>query len=425
MGRLLRARAAPGAALKKVADHRRAADRSVAQARRTEPRRHLGRRTTSSSPHPARRRPGLLRVPAAGGHLRWYSTRPESRARRGRSPLAAVPARRPGRCSSRLPPRRAGFDAAQVAVLDLAIRDVADGDCRGAARRTTCRPGISSTSPVARCGRWRSISQRLQPVGAARVVVPQVVQRSPTGVAEFDVARRRHARRMWQLAARSATPRTLVWVDRQGREQPIAGAAAAIRQRRASRPMALASPSKSRDRTTISGSGICGARRSRASPATRDRDESPVWTRDGRRLAFTSETGGVMGTIFWRPADGSGQPEQLGDGSRIQRASSVTPDGRQLLLSDATGLTTITLDGSRELRPLAALARGGGDGVVSPEWPVAGLRRARTAARQVCSSAGSPRRQAGPDAGDAGRAVHSHAGRRTAASCSTWGSTAR
>ena len=272
-------------------------------------------------------------------------------------------------------------------------RDLADGDSRG-------QPGALPVNRASRLrGRWRVVGGGVRSRSGCSRLAPLAPscrrwQRSrPASPSSTWLGTA--PSRMWQTGGTSSTQRTLMWVDRQGREQPVPAPP---------RPYASArlSPDGTRIAVEIEDRNndiwVWDLRRETLTRVTSDpgRDESPVWTRDGRRLAFTSETGGVMGTIFWRPADGSGQPEQLGDGSRIQRASSVTPDGRQLLLSDATGLTTITLDGSRELRPLAALARGGGDGVVSPEWPVAGLRRA---GRRLVKCVRQPVRRAGSRAG--------------------------
>lgn len=74
-----------------------------------------------------------------------------------------------------------------------------------------------------------------------------------------------------------------------------------------------------------------------------------------------------MGAVFWRPADGSGQIEQLTDGRRISRASSVTPDGRHLIVSDGGSVTMVALDGSGQTRFFTASVRARGDGAVSPD----------------------------------------------------------
>ena len=97
-------------------------------------------------------------------------------------------------------------------------------------------------------------------------------------------------------------------------------------------------------------------------------DETPVWSADGRRLVFTSEAGGVMGTLFWQAADGSGQAERLGDGLRILRPSSVVADGSALLFSDPSmGVMAMRLDSARQVRPLVNMPGVVTDGVVSPD----------------------------------------------------------
>jgi Tol biopolymer transport system component len=60
---------------------------------------------------------------------------------------------------------------------------------------------------------------------------------------------------------------------------------------------------------------------------------APVWTRDGKRAAFSwSKTG--PGEIWWAAADGSGKMEQLRKTESEQRASSWTPDGQYLAITE-------------------------------------------------------------------------------------------
>jgi dipeptidyl aminopeptidase/acylaminoacyl peptidase len=57
----------------------------------------------------------------------------------------------------------------------------------------------------------------------------------------------------------------------------------------------------------------------------------PIWTRDSKRLTFTSDQGGTE-SIWWRPADGSGLAEQLTHADREfpHWPDSWSPDGRLL-----------------------------------------------------------------------------------------------
>jgi serine/threonine-protein kinase len=61
---------------------------------------------------------------------------------------------------------------------------------------------------------------------------------------------------------------------------------------------------------------------------------APVWTRDGKRVAFSwSKTSPAE--IWWAAADGSGKMEQLRKTESEQRASSWTQDGKYLAIVDA------------------------------------------------------------------------------------------
>ncbi|MBI3404317.1 MAG: PD40 domain-containing protein [Acidobacteria bacterium] len=55
--------------------------------------------------------------------------------------------------------------------------------------------------------------------------------------------------------------------------------------------------------------------------------DAPVWTPDGKRIIYSQDDGKSM-NIYWRPADGSGQPERLTNSPNRQTAVSVSRDGR-------------------------------------------------------------------------------------------------
>jgi serine/threonine protein kinase len=58
----------------------------------------------------------------------------------------------------------------------------------------------------------------------------------------------------------------------------------------------------------------------------------PQWTPDGKRIAYGTRTG----TIYWRPADGSGQREVLSHGEVSRYPSSFSPDGKWLAVVEDT-----------------------------------------------------------------------------------------
>jgi serine/threonine-protein kinase len=63
-------------------------------------------------------------------------------------------------------------------------------------------------------------------------------------------------------------------------------------------------------------------------------DQYPIWTRDGKRLAYRATRAGTR-NIFWRMADGSGTEERLTQGAGSDAPTSWSPDGQILLFTRA------------------------------------------------------------------------------------------
>ena len=61
----------------------------------------------------------------------------------------------------------------------------------------------------------------------------------------------------------------------------------------------------------------------------KEESNRPVWTSDGKRIAFCSEKEG-RSNIYWQLADGSDGPERLTTGESTDIPISVTPDGQTL-----------------------------------------------------------------------------------------------
>lgn len=84
------------------------------------------------------------------------------------------------------------------------------------------------------------------------------------------------------------------------------------------------------------------------------RDEIyPIWARDGARIAFGTRTG----KIFWKPADGSGQREQLSQGEYPRYPASFSPNDKFMAFveihpSRQRDIWVMPLDGDRQARPL-------------------------------------------------------------------------
>jgi Tol biopolymer transport system component len=66
-----------------------------------------------------------------------------------------------------------------------------------------------------------------------------------------------------------------------------------------------------------------------------NQDAFSVFTRDGKRVLFTSGRNGRY-NIFWTPTDRSGEPQRLTDSPHAQRPTSLSPGGNVLLFSTVT-----------------------------------------------------------------------------------------
>jgi eukaryotic-like serine/threonine-protein kinase len=136
--------------------------------------------------------------------------------------------------------------------------------------------------------------------------------------------------------------RTLVWVDRQGREETIPAEA---------RP--YVSPRLAPDGTRVAldihdenrDIWMWDLSRRTMTRVTSDptADLEPAWTPNGRRLVFASGRGGLGLNLFWQPGDGTGVAERLTDGARIRGADTISPDGKGLVVRESDGHGTVDL----------------------------------------------------------------------------------
>jgi serine/threonine-protein kinase len=80
---------------------------------------------------------------------------------------------------------------------------------------------------------------------------------------------------------------------------------------------------------------------------------SPVWTPDGKRIAFGTRTG----KIFWKSSDGTGQREELTSGDNPRYPLSFSRDGKFMAFAEMHpsrkgDIWLMPLDGDRKPRPL-------------------------------------------------------------------------
>ena len=103
-------------------------------------------------------------------------------------------------------------------------------------------------------------------------------------------------------------------------------------------------------------------------------DGFPVWTPDGHRLIFSSQSTSA-GNLFSQAADGAGRAEQLTEGPNLQTPTGISPDGRTLIFTETfpkTGADVMQLDlnGTRRVSPLVQSEFTERNGIVSPngQW---------------------------------------------------------
>jgi eukaryotic-like serine/threonine-protein kinase len=264
-----------------------------------------------------------------------------------------------------------GLDAAQLAVLDLqtGTRTVL---VRGGshAHYVPAGGGDGGYLVYAAAGTLRAVPfdlARLETRGTPVPVVPAVVT-TPFGAVDAVVAG--DGTLAYVSGSAAGTTRTLVWVDRQGRETPIPAP-----------PRAYVYPRLSPDGTRVAvytadqeaDLWIWDLGRTTLTRATFDPvfDGYPVWTSDGRQVVFSSDRTGTRNP-FWQAADGTGTVERLTDSPNTQNPSAVSPDGRLLIFTEIAPNTgndvmQMALDGTRRVMPLVQSPFAERNGVVSPD----------------------------------------------------------
>ncbi len=210
---------------------------------------------------------------------------------------------------------------------------------------------------------------RLEVTGAAVPILGDVSMNTIAwrGVAQFSISR---SGALAYIAGSASVPeRSLVWVDRQGRVEPV------TEERRGFLSPRL---STSGDQLAVSVQDgvdadvwVYDLRRGTKTRLTFGKNNyGAVWTRDGRNVVFSSNRDGAFG-LFTQPVDGSGSAQRLTSGEG-QQPTSVSPDGRFLAYiqqDDDTSLDiwVLPLEGDREPQLVLRTPFGEVGGVFSPD----------------------------------------------------------
>jgi serine/threonine-protein kinase len=204
------------------------------------------------------------------------------------------------------------------------------------------------------------------PVPVANSLVRAADQTRQTPAANYDISDNGTLVYLTGRSFSGASPfGTLVWVDRQRREEPLGAP-----RRRYSVPRL--SPDGTRvafeARDPQSDVWIWEIKRRVLTQVTADStaDTLPVWSPDGRRLVWASSRAGGLSNLYTRSADGATQVERLTDSPASHRPYSFMPDGARLVFGRAdpalgagatgAGAAALAILGLRDDRRVANLA---------------------------------------------------------------------
>jgi serine/threonine-protein kinase len=208
--------------------------------------------------------------------------------------------------------------------------------------------------------------------GPSVKVVDGVLMSTNTGAAYYDVSST--GALAYASGVAEGGERTLVWVDRQGKAEPLPLP-----------PRSYVFPRISPDQKTLAVE-VEGAihnlytydfaRGVMTKMTTDGMSHAPVWTPEGKTLCFRSWRAGTM-TMWRMPADRSGPESRLSNVGRYQSVVSVSPDGRSILFDQmnpgtGTDVYVLPLDQPDKPRPVFNSKFGEASAKFSPDgkWVV-------------------------------------------------------
>jgi serine/threonine-protein kinase len=168
--------------------------------------------------------------------------------------------------------------------------------------------------------------QRLTATGAAVSLVEGVLQSPASGSAQYGFSATGSL--VYVSGGVQSAQSRLVWVSRNGAEQPLAAAARAYLNPRLSPDGRRVAVGIAEQEAQV---WLYDLSRETLTRLTFEGNNNlaPSWTPDGKRIAFISAKDGPQ-NIFWRLADGSGGLERLTTSEFTNVPMSWSPDGRLL-----------------------------------------------------------------------------------------------
>ena len=190
----------------------------------------------------------------------------------------------------------------------------------------------------------------------------------PTGASNFAVA---DDGTLAYVAGGFSGDNSLVWVDRQGHQEPLTGLSRQNYQIVRVSPKGTHLVTDFGQPRDVWSYDITRGTAVRVTTDPSD-DQFPTWSPEGERIVFTSNRSGRP-EIYSQLLDGSGTAERVFERPESQgrlQAEAWSKDGRTLLLTDALGGSTtssIQLDGDRRYVPLPPSKFIEGGAAVSPD----------------------------------------------------------
>ena len=232
-------------------------------------------------------------------------------------------------------------------------------------------------------------ADRLQLTSNNPVPVVENVNTKATGAANFALAANGSLVYVTDFGAGTGAQRSLVWVDREGREEPLATPLRPYR-----------SPSISPDGLRVAVDvddpqngdiWIHDLVRGTETILTTDPadDRAPLWTPDGARVVFQSDREGPLG-LFQKPADTPGDAERLvtrGNNTGFVQPTSWADEGRTLVFweveASSGDIGLISMEGDRATEPLLATEFSEAAPAVSPDGGWIAYNSNETGQREV------------------------------------------
>jgi len=288
---------------------------------------------------------GLLKMPAGGGEPVMLTRPDPARGEADHYFPSILPGGRAVLFT--IVPASGLADNAQIAVFDLKTRQT----------KTLIRGGSQAlyvdTGHVvyAAAGTLRAVRFDLEHLNVVGDPVPVVdqVRTLGTGAGLFSVSRTGTLVFVpGGFDAFVGAARSLVWVDRQGHEEPVpAPLRSYVMPRLSPDEQQLALDVRDQENDIW----IYDFKRKTLRKLTFNAgaDAWPVWTPDGQHIIFASARGAQI-NLFWQRSDGSGTAERLTSSANSQNPHSISPDGKTLIVQEinngSADLTMLALDGA-------------------------------------------------------------------------------